>query len=1082
MLASIMFAFATPTVLAEPANDDLALVAGVLPLEGVHYDLNEAMFPKVQIENMLFFSSSNRQVNAEICEGDYTVSASCPSSGTTSGSTSVSSMPGDTTVTVEFISLFYLAFNAGIHTIIFEFPSNDLDTSNDVLAYTFWIDSPLRDIIVHDSDFDSDAIYNSGAAIPTNLDLQARSWQNEENITLGWEMVHEVPVVASASDCMEWTQEWLENTTDEWGNMVMVESVTYFDGTQEDFYSPWNVSITVYNDSASPSYIIADIFVTGTAFGVDHSLPWSLTNNGTEVLSDTIEFIGDASGMYYETLYLNRMNGTTCFSVDVTVPEVIIATDNADVSGISGSFTSRTYSIPDVVAPFEGVFLVRAGVMAAASDPNIHNNWIEFPITVDDTVDVWIRDVLPARGAISYAEYLGEFLTLYPYGNDSIKVIAGNIGYKPVTGEITVWLYNYATLSIAAGPLTCIVTIAPGEEEDCTFTVTMTGPYILNASFNGELNAIDVNPSDNWFEDAISINMSAIAPQIQNPLANDVFLSGEDILLVAGHGPMSPLPLNFTWKLNYQGILGYGQVVTTTLPMGEWLITLYVEDEFENREIAATPVRVLNRVEFSHQPYVESGTAISVQAMHSEFDGPMLPQSGRMYPMARNKGKAPLMMFNLSMESSNGQNLTIDSMESWVSLSQIIPPQINRSTIELLRVLNFDETPMEEMLGEDNWELYPANDTLKISLSTYRGGTFMLIGALDPIVVNPKDLDVTLLKDGQVKLTWENEGDIDNPYFGGWRVYRKVTLRFAFPFDSEGQFNAVVTGFEVVDLPTVATSWEDPTDFVQGDCVSYLVMSTDRQGLVDWQHGNVTGGVWNPILQQMDVPEICVDDADPDTQVDSMSAELTFNNGSKLHTVRLSWQWPEVADGEHLSWNLYRAQANVQSVRFLTPVLSGLSGEAGESAWYNETEGGLHENIHLGQFYFYVLVPFDDVGNSDYLVRGGNARSISVDDMYWDYHMAPPEPTPPPPPELPLIGPSEWFGRLQDDFNNPRFQQAGMVFLGMFVINLLVVPMVINRYKKKKIQVKRAKIRAQKRAEMMGDDAEFDDDFDDFFN
>jgi hypothetical protein len=1082
MLASSLLSLATPAVMAAPANDDLALTAGVLPLEGVHYDLNEAMFPKVQVENIQFFTSSNRQINAEICEGDYTSTASCPSSGTTTGSTTISGMQGKTTITAEFTSLFFMAFNAGIHTIIFEFPTNDLDTSNDVLTFIFWIDSPLRDIIVHDSDFDSEQIYNIGSPIPTNIDLQARSWDASENITVGWEMFDENPIVATASDCIEWTQVWFENQTDEWGNMLMVETITYLEGTQESFYDPWNASISVYNDSASPGEIMVDVLVTGAPFLVDHSLSWSVMTEGVETMNGTIEFTGDFSGLFSDTYSLNWANGTTCFSLDLIVPEVIIGSDSAELSGISGSFTSQTHAIPDIVAPFEGEYMVRAGVFGAASDPNPHNDLVEFPITIDDTVDVWIREVLPARGTLSYVEYLGQFLTLYPYGNNSIKVIAGNIGYKPVTGELTVWLYDYVSLNLAAGPFSCTVTIEPGEEEDCVFTVTMIGPYIINASFNAELNAIDVNPGDNWFEDSISINMSDISPQIQNPLANSIYLSGQDILLVAGHGPMAPLPLNFTWKLNYYSVLGYGQVVTTSLPMGEWLITLYVEDEFGNREIAATPVRVLNRVEFSHQPYVESGTAISVQAMHSEFDGPMLPQSGRMYPMARNKGKAPLMMFNLSMEPSSGQELTIDSMDSWVSLGNILPPEINRSTVELLHVLNFDETPMEEIIGIDNWEIHPANDSMKISLKTFRGGTFMLIGELDPIVVNPKDLNVVLLKDGQVSLTWENEGDIDNPYFGGWRIYRKVILRFAFPFDSEGQFNAVVTGFEVVDLPTTATGWDDPTDFVQGDCVSYLVMSTDRQGLVNWEYGNVTGGVWNPVLQRMDVPEICVDDADPDAQVDSLSVNLTFNNASKSHTIRLAWQWPEVGDSEQLTWNLYRSQANVQSVRYLTPVLTGMTGEAGEWAWLNETEGGLYEDIHIGQFYFYVLVPFDEVGNSDYLVRAGNARSITVEDMYWDYHLAPPAPPPPPPPDLPIIGPSEWYGRLQDDFNTPRFQQAGMVFMGVFVMNLLLIPMVINRFKLKKKQVRRAKARASKRADMMGDDEEFDDEFDEFFS
>lgn len=62
-----------------------------------------------------------------------------------------------------------------------------------------------------------------------------------------------------------------------------------------------------------------------------------------------------------------------------------------------------------------------------------------------------------------------------------------------------------------------------------------------------------------------------------------------------------------------------------------------------------------------------------------------------------------------------------------------------------------------------------------------------------------------------------------------------------------------------------------------------------------------------------------------------------------------------------------------------------------------------------------------------------------------------------------------------------RFQQAGMVFIAVFLTNLMLVPMMINKYRVKKRKVRREKARKAKRDGTMSTD-EFADDFDDFFD
>jgi hypothetical protein len=255
-------------------------------------------------------------------------------------------------------------------------------------------------------------------------------------------------------------------------------------------------------------------------------------------------------------------------------------------------------------------------------------------------------------------------------------------------------------------------------------------------------------------------------------------------------------------------------------------------------------------------------------------------------------------------------------------------------------------------------------------------------------------------------------------------------------------------------------------------------MSHTRGGLSDWTFGNVTNAVWNPATERMDVDEVCVDNSNPETVVEDMDATLSFNNGTKTHTIHVGWTWPEVDEQGPLTWNLYRTQVVVDSVTYMEPLQIGLQGEPGEEAWFNETESGLRQSIKVEQFYYYVLVPFDEVDNSDYLAREDNAVGIEVEDMFWDYHVAPPPPPEPEPPSLPGVGPSPWYGRFLDDISAGRFQQAAVVCTALMVMNLLLIPMLINKYKEQKIKAKRKRARAQR----LADSDEFADDLEDFFD
>ena len=74
--------------------------------------------------------------------------------------------------------------------------------------------------------------------------------------------------------------------------------------------------------------------------------------------------------------------------------------------------------------------------------------------------------------------------------------------------------------------------------------------------------------------------------------------------------------------------------------------------------------------------------------------------------------------------------------------------------------------------------------------------------------------------------------------------------------------------------------------------------------------------------------------------------------------------------------------------------------------------------------------------------------------------------------------PSPWYGRLLDDISAGRFQQAAVLCTALMVMNLLLIPMLINKYKEQKIKDKRKRARAQR----LADSDEFADDLEDFFD
>ena len=79
MILSSMAAFLAP-VQANIATDDVAITTALEPTPEIHYDTNDLIdwTPSVLVENQYDYNADSRVVELEICGGDWTGLATCP--------------------------------------------------------------------------------------------------------------------------------------------------------------------------------------------------------------------------------------------------------------------------------------------------------------------------------------------------------------------------------------------------------------------------------------------------------------------------------------------------------------------------------------------------------------------------------------------------------------------------------------------------------------------------------------------------------------------------------------------------------------------------------------------------------------------------------------------------------------------------------------------------------------------------------------------------------------------------------------------------------------------------------------------
>ncbi|MBT6972228.1 MAG: hypothetical protein HOA04_03900, partial [Euryarchaeota archaeon] len=650
----------------------------------------------------------------------------------------------------------------------------------------------------------------------------------------------------------------------------------------------------------------------------------------------------------------------------------------------------------------------------------------------------------------------------YYYGNDSVAVEIVNNG-NVSSEDTTLFLQLIIDDSIGseqAGECS-VPSLYPRQSHKCLFNLTMIGDFNLNASIPTIFDSgNDVDVNDNWVYEEITVVAGGLFPSITLNHLSGSYNTGDIIEFSAQVGATAAKPLSYSWWL--AGIIpkGEGRVLNlpgTELGMGQHEIQLRVVDALGNVASASRFVTIYNLTTLTAEPVV-NGVALTTSNAALQYYQE-LPRLSVDYNLPHEVN--PLMLFEFDVISTDEDkpDPQTEDISLQLNFSSLIPDSVPYDSLQIFRLNDFGDGLWEDLQFPDEFISHNKNSS---SLSIASGGKFLLVGRLPPIEVRAENITLTKLSGGHIRLDFEPLGDLDNVYFSGWRVMKRVNDNNApmrHPVDaSNEQENEYEMLYFTVDLSSKVDFWLDPTPLDDGFCASYAVVPFDRQGITDWQRGNVSG--WHG----SGLPDMtCGDSTPPFSGVTGLSASYQYRNETKCYNdyqdwdmcyvVNVTWNWPSTT--ELLRFNLYRLEImpnESMNFTFMEPLAVNLSGAPGESGYWNETS---FDGILPGHTFFYVLAPIDEVGNVN-LQPGTVSDSftkVRIENDFWKYnqHIIPV----PPPPEEPPYG-VDYLGELKSWMDDSRFQTIGLTALAIFVINLITLPILLQ--KRKKIKVKIAKL------------------------
>ena len=730
-------------------------------------------------------------------------------------------------------------------------------------------------------------------------------------------------------------------------------------------------------------------------------------------------------------------------------------------------------NLPDFNYAQEGRYTLKFGLFSSTGNPhadlNPWNNLATYELVLNDSIDLKVLDVYPSHNSQA---------SLFSYGTDRVISTFSNLGNRSVENiSVSYQVYN-SQYELEVDDTCLIPVMHPSDIASCTFNMTTTGDNRLirvqmpTIYQNGE----DVRMGDNLYQLAADVQVGPINPYVQTNSDNNVYLTSDDVELVGRFSSIASQPLTFTWREGFY-VWGTGQVLNRTgedFGLGHHNLTLQVDDPWGETEYSYVEFDVLNSVSILAEPYM-TGTAITEQEATSSH-AMLLPHLGKNYGIGG--GDSPLMMIEVDIETESSEDLGLRSLELSLNLSEILPENIDFSTVDLRYLPSLDSVSWEFLDGVNSYTFSP--DFTEVDVSMTKTGVILLVGILPTADVSASEVEWSQLQGGQIELDWTPTGDLTNPYVGGWNIYKIAGISGTTVFPetttgiNENIWEELTLDSLTTTLPLSAEGWMDPVPLETGICASYAIIPIDREGNANFQRANIT---------RVDgaATQVCGDAIPPGTTLTSLSHSWVFTNDtacfdqqqdwSVCYETTLTWTWPNHEAQGNVTWNVYRVEARPNDVdlRFIEPIITGMEGVPGEQGTLLQT-GLERDGIQPHRTYYYVFAPIDSVGNELQAANypSPNIERVNIDDDWWTYnqHLIPPEPEPPEPP----LG-VPWLQKLNDAMGVEEFQIAGAALLATILLNFILLPLML----KKRKRLKRV-LEARKR-----NSAAAMTDFDDFF-
>jgi hypothetical protein len=757
----------------------------------------------------------------------------------------------------------------------------------------------------------------------------------------------------------------------------------------------------------------------------------------------------------------------------------LVATANQSVTTLPAGGYEETFTtaLPALNYSIPGRYTLQFGLIDSASsyngDLNDYNDFAEVEIVLDNTLDLRIASMYPSHDPSSPNYY---------YGEDMLSIDVENIGNFTVE-DVIITFEMFDAVGESEYLDTCTLDkLNPSESSTCMFNLTKVGEgkelrIYMPTTFNGRP---DTAPSDNTLIELTSILAGEILPIITMNSISGTYTTADTIEFTAITNSVAAKPLNYTWVIDTVINIGYGKSISvnaSTFPLKEYDVGLYVEDALGFTAEAHTTISIIDEVVIDESPLM-TGSAVSLDNAQFLYEV-LLPIEGFEYNIAGGKEPLMLMDFNVMQLENDLQPAQLQSLTLDINLSALLPDSIPHDSVEFLELSSLDDTYWDYLESPD---FFSYDGIRNISLNLHSNTVVLVIGALPQPNVSLTNVSHNKLLGGGIELTWTPEGDINNPYLGGWQIYRLTvdeSVGTIFP-DPETEtntnlWNELLSDSGVELVPTESTGWTDPVSLETGTCASYAILPTNRAGVPDTSRINV-------VIGESGDSRLCGDALPPTSAIEAFTYTYRFTNSSECfnmqqdwnacYELNMTWTWPANEDDGGVTWNMYRMDLEPSDIdlKFASPSATGLTGVQGEEGSFNQS--GLEaDGIRPLRTYYYVLAPVDSKGNENTLgLPSDNILRVKIQDQWWDYnqHLVPEEPAPPEPP----LG-IQWFQDVLDYTKVGEFQTAGLAVLLLVVLNALFIPITIKR----RTRLKRV-IEARKRNQTTRNMA---DDFEEFF-